>query len=88
MIERTVTISNEQGLHARPAALLVERAKALSAKITLTVGTKKASATSIMSVLALGATTGDVVTIVADGDDEAAALDAVEGILTSHEDEL
>lgn len=84
-MERQVTISNEQGLHARPAALLVQRMKELDARTTILVGEKAANASSIMSVLALGASNGNVATIEATGPDAAKAIAAVEQILTTSE---
>ncbi len=90
-VERTVTISGEGGLHARPASLIVEFAKGFDGTITISKGEKTAKATSIMSVLALGAVANDVVEIVADGADSGsatAAVDEVERILTTPESEL
>lgn len=80
-----VTITNPAGLHARPAAMVVERAKTLDAEIVIRKGEKKANAKSIMSVLALGAVTGDVVTVETTGSDAAAALAFVTELLTSEE---
>ena len=90
-IERTVTISGEGGLHARPASLIVEFAKGFEGNITISKGEKTAKGTSIMSVLALGAVANDVVEIVAEGADSGsaeAAIDEVERILTTPESEL
>ena len=90
-VERTVTISGEGGLHARPASLIVEFAKGFDGTITISKGEKTAKGTSIMSVLALGAVANDVVEIVADGADSGsatAAVDEVERILTTPESEL
>jgi len=90
-VERSVTISGEGGLHARPASLIVEFAKEFDGNITITKGEKTAKGTSIMSVLALGAVANDVVEIGAVGSDAAAAtaaIDEVERILTTPESEL
>lgn len=84
-MERSVTITNAQGLHARPAALLVQQMKEFDAEVSIAVGAKKANGASIMSVLALGATNGDIATITAEGADAEAAIDAVETILTTEE---
>ncbi len=78
-----VTVTNPQGLHARPAAELVELMKSLDANVTINVGEKTAKANSIMSVLALGASTGAVATIEAEGPDAEKAIDAVTEILRS-----
>ncbi len=90
-IERTITISGEGGLHARPASLIVEFAKSFDGKITIAKDDKTAKATSIMSVLALGAVASDTVQVVVDGEDPeaaSAAADEVERILTTPESEL
>lgn len=80
-----VQILNPAGLHARPAAQIVERAKEFEATIELASGKRTANARSIMSVLALGADTGDQVTITADGPDEDEAVDFIVGIVTDEE---
>lgn len=81
-----VTITNPAGLHARPAALIVQRAKSFDAEVTIVKGGKTANAKSVMSLLALGAATGDSVMISARGTGSAEALESVTEILTSTED--
>jgi mannitol-1-phosphate 5-dehydrogenase len=85
MITEEVTIKNPAGLHARPAAEIVERSKTIDAQIHIHKGEKKANAKSIMSVLALGANTGDTVTIVAEGPDAADAVEALRGVMEVEE---
>lgn len=62
-----VTITNPAGLHARPASMLVECAQHFEGDISIVKGSKTANAKSIMSVLSLGASTGDSVTVTAVG---------------------
>ncbi len=81
-----VEITNPAGLHARPASLLVEAAKGLDAEINVLKGAKNANAKSIMSVLALGAVTGDTVTLTAEGPDAQSAVDQLTEILQSTEE--
>lgn len=86
--EADVEITNPSGLHARPATLVVEYAKTTDAKITITKGTKTAKATSIMGVLALGASAGDTVRVAVTADDADVASEAMKSvieILTSEE---
>ena len=64
-----ITITNPAGLHARPAALFVKRAKASSSKITITANEKKVNAKSMLGVLKLGATQGTTIAVEVDGDD-------------------
>lgn len=85
-VVRTVQIVNPHGLHARPAAALVEKALDFDAEVTIVAGEKQANAISITQVLALGASVGDVVTISASGDDADAAVDAVLEVLLAKEE--
>ena len=79
--EAEVVITNPAGLHARPATLIVALAKKSGAAITISKGSKVAKAGSIMSVLALGATSGDTVAVSATADDPAVASEAVKDIV-------
>lgn len=83
-----VTILNPAGLHARPAALVVERAKAVASEVTIATNGKTANAKSILSVLALGAATGNKATVTAVGPDAEAAIAQVVEIMTATEEEL
>lgn len=87
-ISREVTIVNPAGLHARPASMIVELAKGFDSDVTILKRGKSANAKSIMSVLALGATTGDTVVVTAAGDDAAAAVDEVTRIMLTTEEDL
>lgn len=74
---RSVRIPNGVDLHARPAGMLVRAAAQQSAAITLHANGRDADATSILQVLALGATGGSDVEIEATGENASAALDAI-----------
>lgn len=77
----TFTVRNDNGLHARPAAMLVNTVKAFSSKITvenLDRGTKPANAKSTMKVVALGATKGSRLRFVAEGEDAQQAIEALQ----------
>lgn len=89
MPERVVTVVPEDGLHARPASLFVETANEYDA--TVEVGPadgELVNASSMLAVTGLGVAAGDEVRITAEGDDAEDALDALEEILTTPEDEL
>jgi len=65
-----ITITNPAGLHARPAAEFVKRAKKSSSTIKVTANDKgPVSATSMLGILKLGATEGTTITVEIDGDD-------------------
>jgi phosphocarrier protein FPr len=80
-----VTILNPAGLHARPASMIVEVAQGLDVDVTIAKDAKTANAKSIMSLLALGATTGDTVALTAIGDDAEEALSRIVAIMTSED---
>ena len=77
MLERTVTIVNRLGLHARAAAKFVNVAKGYVSTIRIGIGERRVDGKSIMSVMLLAASQGTEVVLSAEGDDEAQALDAV-----------
>ncbi|NND01694.1 MAG: HPr family phosphocarrier protein, partial [Acidimicrobiia bacterium] len=85
LITEELVITNPSGLHARPAAEIVEFAKKSEADIQIHKGDKAANAKSIMSVLALGANTGDTVTIVAEGDGAADVVEELRNIMLAQE---
>ena len=89
MPERVVTIVPEDGLHARPASKFVEAANEFDAEITVShVDGDSVNAASMLAVTGLGAAAGDEVRLTAEGADAEAALDELEHILTTPEDEL
>ena len=71
-------ISDEEGVHARPAGLLVKEARQFKSIITIYSGTKKASLTKLMALMGMGIRKGDNVTIEAEGEDEAEAASFLE----------
>lgn len=80
---RTVTVTHESGLHARPAAMFVQTAARFKADIQVAKGDRSANAKSIMSVLALGVTKGTTIDIRATGDDAEEAVDALARLVES-----
>ena len=88
MIERTVTVVPEDGLHARPASQVVETAGEYDSDVTVaSVGGISVDAASMLAVTGLGVASGDDVVLTADGPDEVDVLDALESILTTPEAE-
>jgi len=81
VISREVTIGSRIGLHGRPAAAVVDLAAGLPVPVHITMNGRTADARSIISVLALGARGGDVVTVHAEGDTAEGALDTVVALL-------
>jgi len=87
MTERMVTIKNRAGIHARPAALLVQTASKFASKIWLEKGGDKINAKSIMGIITLGASFGTPIRIIAEGADEEAATAAIEALFESRFEE-
>ena len=83
MTSRSVTVSNQLGLHARAAAKFVHLATRYSSHIRVGREGKVMDGKSIMGILLLAAARGTTLTISADGPDEAAALDALCGLVAS-----
>jgi len=77
MLERKLTVSNRLGLHARASARLVQVLSAFKANATLIAKGREVNAKSIMGVMLLAAGQGTPVTIRVEGEDEAAAIEAV-----------
>lgn len=77
MQQAEVTLTNEVGLHARPASLFVRTASGFTSRISVSNGQKTVNAKSIVSVMSLGARKGTSLTIEAEGSDEAEAVRAL-----------
>lgn len=81
-----VTLTNRVGLHARPAALFVQTAARFRSNVTvrsLTRDTPPVNAKAILSVMTLGAEQGHELELVAEGPDEAEAIDALKRLIES-----
>jgi len=77
MTERTIKVINRAGIHARPSALLVQTTKNFNSNIYIEKGTDRINAKSIMGIITLGAAYGTELKIIAEGDDEEAAVEAL-----------
>ncbi|MBX3147028.1 MAG: HPr family phosphocarrier protein [Gemmatimonadales bacterium] len=83
MTERTATIVNPLGLHARPAAQLVKLAAGFACSIELEKDGQATNGKSIMGVMMLAAEQGSALVIRTDGVDESAAMDALVALIAS-----
>ena len=79
MISRSVTVRNSKGLHARPATFFIQKANSYKCSIWVEKEDCRVNAKSLLGVLSLGISKGTAITLIADGVDEA---DAVEGLAT------
>ena len=85
MIERTMKIELENGLEARPVAVLVQKSSMHDSTIYIHAEGKKKKEKSIMGMMSLGLNMGEEVTVVADGTDEQDAVDSIEKYLSGQE---
>ena len=74
MISRDIVINNTSGLHARPATFFIQKANSYRASIWIEKDDRKVNAKSLLGVLSLGIAKGMTVTLIADGQDENAAI--------------
>ena len=86
-ITETVTIINKLGLHARPAAMLVQTASTFQATIELEANGIKVNGKSIMGVMMLAAAHGSDITIIADGSDAEEAIAGIRALIQRKFDE-
>lgn len=78
------TIKDELGVHARPAGLLVKLAKQYTSAITIEKNGKTCDMRKLMGVMGMGIRQGETITVTAEGEDETAAIEAVEKFLTEN----
>ncbi len=78
-----LTILNPTGLHARPATVFVSIAKGFDSEVRVRLGDKVVNGKSLASLLQLGAENGSSIRVMAQGSDEAAALQALRAAVES-----
>lgn len=81
MKQFTYTITDREGIHARPAGLLVKEAAKFTSSITLSKDQKTGDAKRIFAVMGLAAKKGETLTVTVEGADEAEAAAAIETFL-------
>ena len=86
MTKKDVTIQNEKGLHARPATLFIQKANYFRSSVWVENGDRKANAKSLLGVLSLAVSKGDVITLIAEGSDEAEAVVGLAQLISELED--
>lgn len=87
-VQDELELTNEVGLHARPAALLARSLTGLQAEVEVVLGDKApVQATSVLGLMGLGAQRGDTVQLRATGPDAQEALDRIRGLAERNFDE-
>lgn len=79
--EKTLTIVNKLGLHARAATQLVQLANKFDAQVTLVKGDKSANANSVLGLMMLESHQGEQVTVISEGSDAEQALIEIEALI-------
>ena len=83
MISREVTITNAIGLHARPATFFIQKANSYRSTVFVEKEDRRVNAKSLLGVLSLGIAQGMTIKLIADGSDEAEALDGLEALVAT-----
>ena len=86
-LQRIMTIRNKLGLHARAATKLAKLSSQFKAKVTIEQGKQRVDASSVMGLMLLASQQGKEITVLAEGDDAEAALNAIEQLIQDRFDE-
>lgn len=85
LVKKKLIVKNKQGLHARPAALFVQKANKFDARITIRHNSEEINGKSIMGILMLGVEKGSIIVIEAEGEDAHLAVLELEKIVSGEE---
>lgn len=83
MLTENVTIKNSVGLHARPATFFIQKANSYTSSIWVEKDDRSVNAKSLLGVLSLGISKGTEITLIADGQDESAAVEGLVALVDS-----
>lgn len=86
MQQKTVTVVNMNGIHCRPSSAIVKVALQFKSDLRAECASGNANVKSMIEIITLALHSGDDVTLSADGEDEAVALDAVSEAFVTHYD--
>ena len=84
-LRKKIVVKNKLGLHARPAALFVQRANKFDSQITVEKDSERVNGKSIMGILMLGVERGSSIIIEAEGEDAQMAIADLERLVGSNE---
>ena len=84
MVSKDVVVNNQVGLHARPATFFIQKANEFKSSIWVEKEERRVNAKSLLGVLSLGIVKGTAVTLIAEGVDEAAAVDTLAELVESN----
>lgn len=78
MVSKTLVVNNPEGLHMRPAGIVVREMGKFDCNITIIFGEKRINAKSLISIISACIKSGSEVTFECDGEDEEAAMAKIE----------
>ncbi|MDO4749727.1 MAG: HPr family phosphocarrier protein [Eubacteriales bacterium] len=84
MVVKEVVISNQVGLHARPATFFIQKSNEFKSSIWVEKDERRANAKSLLGVLSLGIVKGTRISIIADGADEDEAVATLAALIDSN----
>lgn len=84
MFSKEVLVSNQVGLHARPATFFIQKANEFKSGVWIEKEERRVNAKSLLGVLSLGITRGVTITILAEGPDEEQAVNALVELISSN----
>ena len=84
MVKKEMTITNNIGLHARPATFFIQKANSYASSVWVEKDDRRVNAKSLLGVLSMGIAKGMTVTLIADGADEQAAIDGLVALIDSN----
>ena len=87
MYVKEATVTNQVGLHARPATFFIQKANEFKCSIWVEKDERRVNAKSLLGVLSLGIVKGTTINLIADGVDEKEAVDALIELLGSNFDD-
>ena len=87
MYSREITVTNQVGLHSRPATFFIQKANTFESSIWVEKEQHKVNAKSLLGVLSLGVTQGESIIVAANGSDEKEAVDSLTELIRSYLDE-
>ncbi len=83
MFVKEVEVKNQVGLHARPATFFIQKANEFKSSIWVEKEERRVNAKSLLGILSLGIIGGTTIKIIADGDDETAAVEGLIALVDS-----
>ena len=83
MVKKEVTITNNIGLHARPATFFIQKANTYSSSMWVEKEERRVNAKSLLGVLSLGIAKGMTIVLTADGQDEEFAIEGLTDLINN-----